>query len=147
MNNGKKITNGKPSDRNLTIYERALIRREPYADIAQDHGLSIGRISQIVREVSTALVPEHLDQSCLGSNRGRPGIFENITLGFLFLRVILGWHCSAARTLGGSRAFVLARRALSGIAGGPGTGRTRQRERNQEQGRTHRGFLCERRIH
>jgi hypothetical protein len=62
MNNGKKITNGKPSDRNLTIYERALIRRDLYADIAQDHGLSIGRISQIVREVSTALVPEHLDR-------------------------------------------------------------------------------------
>ena len=62
MNNGKKITSGKPSDRNLTIYERAVLSREPYADIAEDHGLSIGRISQIVREVSTALVPEHLDR-------------------------------------------------------------------------------------
>ena len=62
MNNGKKPTSGKPSDRNLLIYNRAILSRDPYADIAQDHGLSVGRISQIVREVSTALVPEHLDR-------------------------------------------------------------------------------------
>lgn len=61
MGRGKR-TNGKPSERDLSIYERAAVRRERYAGIAQDHGVSEVRIAQIVREVNTLLVPEHIDK-------------------------------------------------------------------------------------
>jgi hypothetical protein len=61
MGKGKR-TNGKSSARDLEIYQRAVQKRERYDDIAGDHSLTRGRIAQIVREVTTALVPDFIDQ-------------------------------------------------------------------------------------
>ena len=62
MGKGKR-TNGKSSARDLEIYQRAVMKRERYDDIAGDHSLTRGRIAQIVREVvTTALVPDFIDQ-------------------------------------------------------------------------------------